>query len=30
VRHHDRYENSAAVDKTAEYQVPTTSASCCG
>jgi len=29
VRHHDRYENGAAVDRTAHYQAPKTSASCC-
>ncbi len=29
VRHHDRYENGAAVDRTAQYQAPKTSASCC-
>ena len=29
VRHHDRYENGAAVDRTAQYQAPKTQASCC-
>ena len=29
VRHHDRYENGAAVDRAAQYQAPKTSASCC-
>jgi predicted dithiol-disulfide oxidoreductase (DUF899 family) len=29
VRHHDRYENGAAVDRTAQYQKPKTIASCC-
>ena len=29
VRHHDRYENGAAVDRTAQYQPPKTTASCC-
>lgn len=29
VRHHDRYENGAAVDRKAEYTQPKTVASCC-
>jgi predicted dithiol-disulfide oxidoreductase (DUF899 family) len=29
VRHHDRYEDSAAVDPNATYQQPKTAASCC-
>jgi predicted dithiol-disulfide oxidoreductase (DUF899 family) len=29
VRHHDRYENSTAVDPTATYQQPKTTAPCC-
>ena len=30
VRHHDRYENGAAVDRKAEYQPPPIVAACCG
>jgi hypothetical protein len=29
VRHHDRYEDGAAVDRDATYQQPKTSGSCC-
>jgi predicted dithiol-disulfide oxidoreductase (DUF899 family) len=29
VRHHDRYENGAALDRTAQYQQPKNAASCC-
>jgi predicted dithiol-disulfide oxidoreductase (DUF899 family) len=29
VRHHDRYDNGAVVDRAAPYQPPKTSASCC-